>query len=242
MASALAPDAAHIKRGPMPRPATHDESLSLSRDGAQHFPAALSPAETAALDRALALAPGRPGVRLAPGGRLGALLGGADAIAASFLGSASRPVRAMLLDKNADRNWALGWHQDRTIAVRERRRADGFDSWTVKDGLVHVEPPFGLLERMLTLRIHLDAAGPDNAPLLILPSSNRIGRIPEADIANVVERGEGFECLAEAGDIWAYAATIIHASERSAMPARRRVLQLSYSADALPNGLEWLGV
>ena len=111
----------------------------------------------------------------------------------------------------------------------------------MKSGILHAEPPFGLLERMLTLRIHLDPAGPGNAPLLILRGSHRLGRIAEPEIPEIAERCETYACLAEAGDIWVYAATTLHASDRANVPARRRVLQVSYSAEELPGGLEWLG-
>ena len=49
-------------------------------------------------------------------------------------------------------------------------------------------------------------------------------------------------CLAAAGDIWAYATPIVHASETAEMPARRRVLQVDYAAFDLPGGLRWLGI
>jgi hypothetical protein len=55
-------------------------------------------------------------------------------------------------------------------------------------------------------------------------------------------RLEVFSCEADAGDVWLYAAPIVHASARALRPRRRRVLQLMYSAERLPNGLEWLGV
>jgi hypothetical protein len=42
-------------------------------------------------------------------------------IAADLLGNAARPRRALLLDISPEANWSLGWHQDRTIAVLERR-------------------------------------------------------------------------------------------------------------------------
>ena len=226
----------------MATPASQSGRMTLQRDGAEHFPAALSAQERGALDRALTLAPGKPGARLAPGQGLLPLLGSADAIAASFLGAASRPVRALLFDKNPSRNWSLGWHQDRTIAVKARVPAEGFEAWTVKSGIVHAEPPFALLERMLTLRIHLDPVGLDNAPLLIARGSHRFGRIAEPDLAESVKVGGTHACLADSGDIWAYAAVIVHASDRALIPGRRRVLQISYSADDLPGGLEWVGV
>lgn len=215
----------------------------LERDGAQLFPAAFEPRPLAALEAALArLPPDRAGARLDRHFNLAPLIGPADAIARTALGPGVRAVRALVLDKSKARNWALGWHQDRVIAVHERRPAPGYGGWTVKAGLVHVEPPFAILERMLTLRIHLDDTGPDNAPLLVAPGSHLLGRIAEDRIADSVTRLGAAACSARAGDVWLYKAPILHASGRARCPGRRRVLQLSYSAEPLGHGLEWLGV
>lgn len=155
---------------------------------------------------------------------------------------ASRPVRAILFDKSAGTNWALGWHQDRTIAVAKRIDVDGFGPWTVKQGLLHVEPPFAIIEAMITLRVHLDPVDMDNAPLLVAPASHCLGRIEEERIAETVLLCGTIACLADQGDVWVYATPILHASARAARPRRRRVLQIDYAACALPGGLEWLGV
>jgi ectoine hydroxylase-related dioxygenase (phytanoyl-CoA dioxygenase family) len=163
-------------------------------------------------------------------------------LAASLLGPGARPVRALLFDKTPERNWALGWHQDRTICVRKRRDTPGFAKWTVKQGLQHVEPPFALLKRMVTLRVHLDEVPTDNAPLLVAPGSHRFGRIAEEAVEEAVWRCGRLACTASAGDVWIYATTILHASERSWRPKRRRVLQVDYSAEELPGGLQWTGV
>lgn len=223
--------------------APYSRPMRLDPDGAELFPAAFAPGQISSLEEALAATPaGRAGTRLNPIPGLAALVGPATAIAAAILGAPARPVRAMLFDKSPERNWALGWHQDRTIALRRRVEAPGFSQWTVKHGIPHAVPPFGLLARMLTARIHLDPAGPDNAPLLIVPGSHRLGRIAEGDIAAAVERLGTASCSAGPGDLWLYATPILHASARAETPARRRVLQLLYSADDLPGGLDWLGV
>lgn len=216
--------------------------MQLSPDGAQHFTAAFSAVEVAELARLLSLPRARPGARLGPGLGFAALLGPAYSIAAGFLGPGARAVGAKLFDKSLDRNWSLGWHQDRTIPVRERLDVPGFGQWTVKSGIAHCVPPFEILERSLTLRIHLDPVGEANAPLLVAPGSHRLGAIAEPDIPSAVERLGVRACLAEAGDVWAFSTPILHASDRACAPARRRVLQLLYSADALPGRLEWLGV
>ena len=122
-----------------------------------------------------------PGLRLRDNDSLGRLLeaGSAlDRIAREKLGDRARAVRAVFFDKSAKTNWALGWHQDRTIIVRERRDVPGFGPWTEKSGLIHVEPPYELISQMITVRAHLDAVDPENAPLLVAPGSHRLGRIP----------------------------------------------------------------
>jgi Phytanoyl-CoA dioxygenase (PhyH) len=215
--------------------------MQLDRDGARLFPAAFGPAEVAALCAFLSLPEGRPGARLGAAPGLAGRIGPADAIAAGLLGPSARAVGAKLFDKSPARNWALGWHQDRTIAVRERLDVPGFGQWTVKAGLPHCVPPFDYLARSLTFRVHLDPVGEDKAPLLIAPGSHRLGPVAEPDVAAAVARCGVRACLAEAGDVWAFATPILHASDRAGVPARRRVLQLLYSADDLPGGLEWLG-
>ncbi len=172
---------------------------------------------------------------LTPDGRIGAL-------AASMVGPQSRAVRALLFDKTAETNWSLGWHQDRTICVRKRVDMPGYGPWTVKGGMQHVAPPFDLLSRMVTVRVHLDDVPEDNAPLMIVPGSHRIGRIAEAEIDAVVSQLGREICLADAGDIWAYATPILHGSKAATRPARRRVLQIDFSGDDLPGELDWLGV
>jgi ectoine hydroxylase-related dioxygenase (phytanoyl-CoA dioxygenase family) len=136
----------------------------------------------------------------------------------------------------------LAWHQDRVVAVRERKEVEGFGPWTRKHGALHVAPPFDVLARMLTLRVHLDPASETNAPLLVAPGSHRMGRVPEADIPTVVSKCGVAACLAEAGDVWTYATPILHASERASVVTHRRVLQVDYAVDDLPGGLQWLGV
>ena len=224
--------------------------MQLDRDGAVLFPQALTPAETAALRDLLGtslsagtrLAPPRDGEGGGGGPELAELLDPANQLARRLLGPAARPVRAVFFDKTSERNWSLGWHQDRTIAVRHRIDTPGFTDWTLKSGIHHAVPPFEILERMLTLRLHLDDTGADNAPLLVAPGSHRLGRIPEPEIPAAVTRCGTAACLAAAGDIWAYSTPVLHASARARTPARRRVLQLLYSAEDLPGGLEWLGV
>ncbi len=220
--------------------------MDFPNDGAEHFAQALSQPELALLAALAADRSGsRPGTRLTGDANLSRLLGpgsALDRIARSKLGDGAMPVRAVLFDKSKDSNWALGWHQDRTIVVKEKTATPGFGPWSVKAGIAHVEPPIEYLEQMVTLRAHLDTVDEDNAPLLIAPGSHRLGRVPVQDIAGAVEHLGHAICLAESGDVWAYATPILHASEAAKIPSHRRVLQVNYSADELPGDLEWFGV
>jgi phytanoyl-CoA dioxygenase PhyH len=220
------------------------DGLSFRRHGARRFDGVLSKAEAAALGEALEPdIAGRPGRRLT--GRVGGLLdvnGKVGRIAAQLIGPAARPVRAVLFDKTPSANWAIGWHQDRTIAVRDRVAAEGFGPWTTKDGVLHVAPPMAVLEGMATLRLHLDDCGEDNAPLLVALGSHRYGRVAENRLMDSVQALPVMSCLASRGDLWAYSTPILHASERSRANGRRRVLQVDYAAADLPGGLEWRGL
>lgn len=169
---------------------------------------------------------------LAPSGPIAAL-------ASTLLGQPARPVRAIAFDKSPSANWALGWHQDRTINVAARAEVAGYGPWTVKQGHLHVEPPFALIESMVTLRIHLDPVTPNNAPLEIALGSHRLGLVAEQRVPEAVAASEICSCLAQPGDVWVYATPILHASRRSVSAGPRRVLQVDYSADTLPAPLEW---
>jgi hypothetical protein len=222
------------------------DDLTFSDDGARLFREALTRNQLNSLEAVLCHLPrDQAGLRLKGVDGLTPFLASKGHIgrcARSVLGDDCRPVRAILFDKTAETNWALGWHQDRTIAVKERIPVAGFGTWSTKRGMLHVEPPYELLSGMVTLRVHIDPVPASNAPLLIAPGSHRLGRVPEDDIRDVVRRCGTVACLAEPGDIWLYSTPILHASEVAAVPMHRRVLQIDFSVGELPGGLEWSGI
>jgi len=225
--------------------AASGDAMSFATDGAQRLDRAAR-LVLDELERAVPpLARDRPGLRLKGVSELDVLLnpkGAIGTLIAPFAGDLAVPVRAILFDKNPASNWSLAWHQDRTICVRERREVPGFGPWTVKSGLLHVAPPFELLQRMVTIRIHLDDVPADNAPLLIAPGSHRFGLVREEAIDAVVAQCGVHACIAEAGDIWVYATPILHASEAARLPTARRVLQVDYAGFDLAGGLRWTGI
>jgi ectoine hydroxylase-related dioxygenase (phytanoyl-CoA dioxygenase family) len=163
------------------------------------------------------------------------------ALVEPVLGPGAFAVRGILFDKTPDANWKVAWHQDLTIAVRERREVEGFGPWSEKAGIVHVQPPAAVLERMITVRLHLDPCGPENGPVQVIPGSHRAGRLS----AEVVQRWRAGRdavptCIG-AGGALLMRPLLLHASSPSTVPAHRRVIHLEFAADALPGGLEWHG-
>jgi hypothetical protein len=218
--------------------------FQLDRDGLTLLSGLLTSDDLGALNEMVVPAGASAGTRIFGNRNLATWLdsGPVGAAVRSILKRDFRAVRAISFDKTPERNWAVGWHQDRTIAVRNAAEEPGFDHWTMKSGVTHVEPPFSIIENMVTARIHIDAVDECNSPLLVSPGSHRLGRIREPDVIPVVRRCGAATCIAERGDVWLYRTSILHASERSRRRARRRVLQVDYASEDLPGELEWVGL
>lgn len=160
-------------------------------------------------------------------------------IARSVLGASAFAVRGLIFDKQAAANWMVGWHQDLTIAVAVRQESAGYTAWTAKEGIPHVQPPTEILQGMLAVRLHLDAAGEDNGALMVLPGSHRKGRLTKADMDGLVRKTVPVTCAADAGDILVMRPLLVHASHRSRSDGRRRVVHLEFSSRDLPAPLRW---
>jgi ectoine hydroxylase-related dioxygenase (phytanoyl-CoA dioxygenase family) len=161
-------------------------------------------------------------------------------IVQSLIGPESRPVRGIFFDKTPGANWPVAWHQDLTLAVSRRHEMDGWTNWSVKAGVIHVQPPVEILERMVTLRVQLDDCDADNGPLRVLPGSHRFGRL-SAD-KNRELRSEIAErvCCAPAGSVLAMKPLLLHASSAAKNPKHRRVIHLEFAPEGiLPPEIEW---
>jgi ectoine hydroxylase-related dioxygenase (phytanoyl-CoA dioxygenase family) len=222
-----------------------DLAAAIDRDGWAVTPPVVPQLE---LDRLLAeLTPlgadGRGGVRnlldVSPAVRALAAGPAVRTAAEAVLGPECFAVRAILFDKTAGANWKVVWHQDLTVAVRERASVAGFGPWSEKGGVPHVQPPAELLERMLAVRVHLDDCGAENGPVRVIPGSHRAGRLSPAAVDAWRAGAEPVDCLAERGAILAFRPLILHASSPAAAPAHRRVVHLEFAAEELPAPLEW---
>lgn len=158
-----------------------------------------------------------------------------------LMGDKARPVRALFFDKNSAANWHVNWHQDLTIAVREKRRAEGFGAWTIKAGVPHVQPPILVLEKMLALRIHLDKTDESNGALRVIPGSHRFGRLSSDQIEQLTGTQPPKVCPVNLGGVLFMKPLLLHSSLSCQRPVHRRVFHIEFSAEELPAGLEWYG-
>lgn len=156
----------------------------------------------------------------------------------SLLGKASFAVRGILFNKTPDTNWKVVWHQDRTIAVRERMNVADFGPWSIKAGVHHVQPRASFMSNMIAIRLHLDESRESNGPLRVIPGSHRAGYLSGANIDSWKE-APSVTCTVASGGAILMRPLLLHASSSSLKPEPRRVIHLEFAADDLPGGLEW---
>lgn len=133
----------------------------------------------------------------------------------------------------------MAWHQDLTIVVRERKEVARFGPWTIKADIVHVQPPAKVLECVLAIRFHLDESGPANGPLRVLPGSHKQGRLSSKEVLEL-SKTASVVCTVPRGGALVMRPLLVHASSACVIPKPRRVIHLEFSAEELPEGLEWL--
>ncbi len=148
-------------------------------------------------------------------------------------------VRAILFNKTAESNWYVTWHQDKTVAVSQQFEAPDWRAWSVKEGSLHVQPPLSVLEQMVTIRVHLDATPKENACLKVIPDSHKLGLLTPEQINELVASKEVHYCEADKAAALIMRPHLLHASSKSIISSKRRVLHFEFSNWRLPEGVFW---
>lgn len=161
------------------------------------------------------------------------------AIVERVLGTEAFVVRSTLFDKIPSANWKVPWHQDVTIAVHGRIETAGYGPWSTKESVTHVQPPAEVLNRMVTVRIHLDPCPRENGALRVMPRTHHLGRIDQNRAMNHVDETKSVCCEAASGAALVMRPLLIHASSPSELPSHRRVLHFDFAIGKLDGNLEW---
>ncbi|MGL6096555.1 MAG: phytanoyl-CoA dioxygenase family protein [Fimbriiglobus sp.] len=150
------------------------------------------------------------------------------------LGPSAGVVRGLYFDKPPGHGWALPWHRDKAIAVKQHGPLGRFRGATVKAGVPHVEPPPEVLDGMLTARVHLDPMGLANGPLKLIPGSHRDDAAADGRAAITL--------ACEAGDVLLIRPRVMHASAGCppGHAGHRRIVHVECAAlPTLSDGYQW---
>ena len=153
------------------------------------------------------------------------------------LGPKCGAVRGLYFDKPPGHSWALPWHRDKTIAVKQHGPIGAFKKPTAKAGVPHVEAPANILNTMLTARIHLDEVTAGNGPLRVIPGShvhNSDEKSPPDQTAVTLH--------CSSGDVLLMRPLLLHSSGHSepGNDKHRRILHLEFApSPTLPAHYEW---
>jgi ectoine hydroxylase-related dioxygenase (phytanoyl-CoA dioxygenase family) len=155
------------------------------------------------------------------------------------IGENAFPINAFVLDKTQNNNWGLDWHQDLKIAVKRKIETNGYYNWTIESGITHTIPPREILEKRLSVRIHLDDCFIENGAILIAPKSHQYGIIKNKAEVEKITRDKVLYCEIAKGGIMFLTPLLLHKSPYATTNKKRRILQIDYAGSPLPNGLEW---
>ncbi|MEM7460068.1 MAG: phytanoyl-CoA dioxygenase family protein [Pseudomonadota bacterium] len=215
-------------------------SETLSDQGFVWFREALSSDHLAEIESYCAFGK-RPGRRLSDDPALLSLLSERSAMG-ELIGAAlphAKPVRLVSFNKSQNANWAVPWHQDRVLAVREKHELPGYQNWTRQGDYWHVEPPEAVLQEMIFARIHFDAATHENGVMELASGTHKLGKVAAEQARSVAEMKPADVCEAAPGDVLLVKALTLHRSRSASKASQRRALRVDYAAFDLPAPLQW---
>jgi ectoine hydroxylase-related dioxygenase (phytanoyl-CoA dioxygenase family) len=146
-------------------------------------------------------------------------------------------VKSIYFDKPEKSNWFVSYHQDLTISVDKRVDNPDYGPWTIKHDQFAVQPPLDILNRIFTVRIHLDNTDGNNGALKVVPGSHHKG-IYRPETIDWSTETEAI-CPVPKGGIMLMRPLLLHSSSRTTNNNQRRVIHLEFSNADLTPELEW---
>ena len=148
-------------------------------------------------------------------------------------------VQCTLFDKSPGKNWLVSLHRDLSVPVKGRVESAECSGWSEKEGQVYVQPPAGVLEQIVAVRVHVDPCPPQCGPLRVVPGSHVFARLDMARADELrKEHGEVVVPVPRGGAL-VMRPMILHASSKASDPKPRRVLHYVFGPAHLPLGLTW---
>lgn len=119
--------------------------------------------------------------------------------------------RSIYFNKNKSNDWNVLWHQDLTLAVKEKFDHPEFGPWSVKEKIDHVQPPIEILSNMITARFHFNRCDHSNGALKVIPGSHY--KIFSREEIEALDKSSAHTCEADAGDLLILKPLILHSSD-----------------------------
>ncbi|MDN3577814.1 phytanoyl-CoA dioxygenase family protein [Chitinimonas viridis] len=148
-------------------------------------------------------------------------------------------VQCTLFEKSLDRNWLVALHQDLSIPLGARVDAPELTSWSFKQGGWYVQPPLSVLQGLLAVRLHIDACGPHDGALRVIPGTHRLGILDPAARLSCQAVQAAVLCPVARGAAMVMQPLLLHASSKATGNSRRRVLHFLFGPVQLPLGMAW---
>ena len=150
-------------------------------------------------------------------------------LAAEALGGRAVAYRATLFEKSGRANWLVVWHQDTALPLASHVDSDEWGPWSRKAGVTYAHAPAWALERIVALRIHMDASTRENGPLRVIPGSHRGGVLTDEDVFLTARRRSPVDCVVGRGGVIMMRPLLIHASSKVKRDLPRRVIHIEYA-------------
>jgi ectoine hydroxylase-related dioxygenase (phytanoyl-CoA dioxygenase family) len=153
-----------------------------------------------------------------------------------LVGEKVRVTGGLLLDKDPQNNWDIGWHQDTGIYVAAIPPGEPED---IRGGFPVYRTKGLELSRTVTCRIALDPSTAESGGLYVLPGSHRTNLGKGEDVKRRFAHEKGVLAYQLPGSALFYCPLTLHRSEKMTVQERRRILHLKYSpADTQLPGVE----
>ena len=155
-----------------------------------------------------------------------------------ILPNCNTSIKSIYFNKPPKANWVVSWHQDITINVKNEVKTKGFKNWRTKGDRTIVQPDLETLQKIYTIRIHLDDCNKENGALHVITESHVNGVINLKEWTKE-KIGSEYICEVSKGGILIMNPLLLHSSKRTENNKNRRVIHIEFSNANLPNGIRW---
>ncbi len=160
-------------------------------------------------------------------------------IATTLLGSTAFCVRANLYNFSSTCARSEPWHQDTALPVKDAAAVPGFGPFSLVDGVRWVRAPENFLLATVTMFLSLDGLSTDSAGLCFIAGTHQSLILDDRErMALVTELPTTFAQIHRGGAL-VMSPLVLHRFQPVLSSKPCRLIELTFAACELPDGLEW---